>query len=61
MTTGANLDRVDCPGCGASFRLEDLLVVTEVKCPKCGQDWQVHAQDVPGGRCLLDLRPPRRS
>jgi predicted Zn finger-like uncharacterized protein len=59
MTRGSNLDRVDCPGCGGSFRIEDLLPVLEVKCPKCGRDWQVQMQDVPGGRFLIDLRPPR--
>lgn len=59
MTTGADLDRIDCPGCGGGFRMEELLAVNEVKCPNCGKEWQVAVQDAPGGRFLVNLDPPR--
>jgi predicted Zn finger-like uncharacterized protein len=59
MTTGFDLDRVDCPGCDAKFPIDDLLATSEVKCPKCGKDWEIAVQDVPGGRFLLNLTPPR--
>ncbi len=61
MSKPPSEERIDCPGCDGNFPLADLLAVVEVKCPKCGKDWQVQVQDVPGGRCLLDLRPPREA
>jgi hypothetical protein len=61
MTRFPSEDRIACPGCDGSFRSEDLLALLEVRCPKCGREWQVQLHDVPGGRCLLDLRPPRET
>jgi DNA-directed RNA polymerase subunit RPC12/RpoP len=57
MTTGSQLERVDCPACPARFHIEDLLPVAQIRCPGCGTEWLVKLQDAPGGRFLIDLLP----
>ncbi len=48
--------QVDCPACPGKFPLVDLVPVEQVQCPKCGSDWRVRLQDLPG-RVLVDLLP----
>ncbi len=50
------LVQVECPACPGQFALVELIGVEEVHCPKCGNDWRVRLQDVPG-RVLVDLLP----
>ncbi|UCC74850.1 MAG: hypothetical protein JSV86_09970 [Gemmatimonadota bacterium] len=59
MNSGSHQDEIDCPACPGKFPVEELLKLGQVRCPNCGQRWRVRTQDVPGGRFLIDLRPPQ--
>lgn len=55
MVTRPDLDRLDCPGCGARISASDAMTRRTVRCPDCRAEWRVEVQDVPG-RALVDLR-----
>lgn len=56
--TNAAQTTVKCPTCPGRFDLRDLIPLDTIKCPKCGNQWKISLQDVPGGRALVDLTRP---
>ncbi len=56
IPSGSRSPQVDCPACPGHLDLAELIRLEQVRCPKCGNDWRVRAQDVPG-RVLVDLLP----